>query len=281
MRNGFTLIELVFTVAILGLLTTLTFLSFLSAKQNQDFIAGRERALTVVRLAQARALAGEGSAAWGAKLEETRIILFQGSSYAGAATTSAYGLPSSLEIVNIALQGGGQEITFSRLTGTTTKSGTFEVRVKAEPTKTVTISVDPSGKVFADAAAPDETGTRITDARHRAFTLGWSIENASTLQLTFSNPPDADTIKTITMVPPAPRLVFDWSEAVPVGTTTQTLRIHAVSITATTTTLHIDRDCRTNTKKVKVEIDAKDIATYEADCATVTLGLFGGTMTEP
>ncbi len=280
-RSGITLLELLFSVAILGIIATFTFLSFLSARRNQDFISGRERVLAVMRLAQARALAGEGSSAWGVKIEGSRTVLFRGSSFSGATTTSVYALPSSIEIVNIALQDGGQEVVFRRLTGTPTKSGAFDMQVIAEPEKTVRVVLDPSGKVFAGAAGAGETGARIRDARHRAFALGWSIENASALKLVFSNPPNADTVKIVSMDPPAPRATFDWSEGVLVGTTTQTLRIHAASISATNTVLHIDRDCRLNTKKVKIEIDAKDIATFEADCVTATPGLFGGIMTEP
>ena len=74
---------------------------------------------------------------------------------------------------------------------------------------------------------------------------------------------------------------FDWSGAIAVGTTTQTLRIHTSFLSATDTILHIDRDCRKNTKKMRIDIDAKYIATYETDCKTVTVGNFGGTMSEP
>ncbi len=45
--------------------------------------------------------------------------------------------------------------------------------------------------------------------------------------------------------------------------------------------LDVDRDCRKNTKKVKIAIDGKTIAIYEADCVMVTVGTFGGVMSEP
>ena len=45
--------------------------------------------------------------------------------------------------------------------------------------------------------------------------------------------------------------------------------------------LSVDRDCRFNTKAVKMTFDIKDIATYDADCRTVTIEAYGGTMGEP
>ena len=74
---------------------------------------------------------------------------------------------------------------------------------------------------------------------------------------------------------------FDWSGTIAVGGENQILRIHTTSLTDSDTALSVDRDCRFNTKKVKITIDTRDIATYEADCKTITVGLYGGTMSEP
>ena len=101
------------------------------------------------------------------------------------------------------------------------------------------------------------------------------------MTLTFSDPPAADTIYPVVMTPAPPRASFDWSGTIGVGGQNQTLRIHALSITGGDTVLSVDRDCRTNAKKLKITIDSKDSATYEANCAAAAVGAFGGAMNEP
>ena len=101
------------------------------------------------------------------------------------------------------------------------------------------------------------------------------------MTLRFSDPPNPDTVQNVTMTPVPPRTTFDWTGTVAVGGQNQTLRIHALSIIDTDTLLSVDRDCGKNTKQVKITFDASDVATYNADCQTITIWPFGGTAIEP
>ena len=280
--TGFTLIELLIVVGIMAVIGALAFASFATSRRARDVAASGQNALSVLRTASARAAAGQDGVPWGVRLETGRFIIFSGDSFAGSPTTTIYALPAAVEIANIALTGGGQEIVFRRLDGRTDEPGTFDVRAIGSASQIFSITVDPSGRAYQTGTAPPTpSGTRVIDARHRNFALGWSLKNAMTMRLTFSDPPDPDFSYDITMAPPAPRTAFDWSGTIPVYGQNQTLRIHAFSITDTNTTLSVDRDCRYNNKKLAIAIDTKAIATYEADCATVAVGTFGGTMSEP
>lgn len=280
-RGGFTLLEVVIVVAILALIGATALVSFSNSRRVRDLTTSGGNVLSVLRLAQSKALASEDNSQWGVKLETGQFILFRGTSFASATSTKSYSLPIAIEIANINLSGGGQEVVFKKLTGTTDQSGTFDVRISGSSANTFSITIDGSGKVYQTGTVPPVSGTRLTDTRHRAFTLGWTIKNSTTLILTFSDPPNPDTIISVAMTPPSPRTTFDWSGTAVVGGQNQVMRVHAASITDTNTVLQVDRDCRTNTKKVKISIDSRDIATYEADCKTVTVGAFGGTISEP
>jgi len=280
-RRGFTLIELAIVVNVMALIGTLAFASFASSRRVRDVTASGQNALSVLRTAQTRAAAGQDRVPWGVRLESDRFILFSGETFSGALTTAIYTVPATVEIANIALAGGGQEAVFDRLDGKTDQAGTFEVRAMGSASQVFVITIDQSGRAYQAGTAPALGGTRVIDARHRNFALGWSIQNATTLRLTFSDPPNPDIFYDIAMAPPAPRAVFDWAGTYIVGGQNQALRIHALAITGTNTTLSVDRDCQYNNKKLVIAIDTKTIATYEADCVTVTVGTFGGVMSEP
>ena len=281
--TGFTLLEIVVSIAILILIASAASVSFSNSRKVRELTTASQNVLSILRTAQSKTLAGEEASQWGVHIEQTQVILFRGATYAGAGLTETYPLPSTIEIANITLLGSGSDVIFKRIEGTTDETGAFELRVKSDTTKTFSITVDSSGKVYQTGTAPTPIGTRITDARHRAFALGWSIQNSATTTLTFEDPPYPNTIVMILMASyfDAGKTKFDWSGTIAVGTTTQILRIHTTSLSVADTILHIDRDCRRNTKKMRIDIDAKYIALYEADCKTVIVGNYGGTMTEP
>lgn len=281
-QQGFTLLEVAISLGILAILGTLAFVSFRGTRTEEDLITTGQSIISVMRLAQARSLAGEGDSQWGVRLEPARYILFRGPSSSGATLTNIYPLPGALTLTNIALIGGGQEVVFDRLEGTAAQSGSFNVQAPSTG-DTFSIVMDASGKAYRAADAPISQNTRVIDTRHRNFSLGWSIQNATTLTLTFSDPPNPNTVTSIPTAAyfNAGKTIFDWSGSVSVGGENQILRIHTILLNGSVTTLSTDRDCRTNTKGLNIKIDANDIATYSADCQSVTVGPMGGTVSEP
>lgn len=282
-RKGFTLIEITVVFGVLILIGAVSIASFANSRNIRELTINGQNILSVLRLAQSKALGGENNTTWGVRFEQTRYILFSGSSFAGSPTTTVYTLPPNLEIVDILLAGGGQEVLFKKITGGTDQGGNLTLRLRNSATLTFPVTIESSGKVYRTGTAPTSLNTRIVDTRHRSFNLGWSIKNSIALILTFSDPPNPDTIQTIAMAGyfNSDKTKFDWSGTVVVGGQNQVLRIHTTSLTDTNTILSVDRDCRKNTKKVRITIDTRDIATYEADCRTVTVGAYGGSISEP
>lgn len=285
-QKGFTLLEIVITAAIIALVGALSLVSFVNSRRVRDLIVAGQNALSVLQTARANAGAGQDASQWGVRLEQERIILFRGPTYALATASTSYPLPSTVEVADIALAGGGQDVIFKRISGVadTGSAGTFIVRVRGGVAQTFPITIDPSGAAYQTGNAPVPAGTRIKDLRHRTFTFNWGIDDAADLIFTFSDPVD---VRTVVMAPAAPRTSYDSGEVkFVVGGIEQAMRVHALSVGASQTALSIDRDCRKNNRKVTIAIrdgDAaiKDIATYEADCRMVTVGAFGGVMAEP
>ena len=184
------------------------------------------------------------------------------------------------------LTGGGLDVIFTALSGETGQDGSFTMRIKGSSSLSSSVVIEKTGKVSEfQSSTPVPTGTRIFDTRHRSYHLGtWSIYNSTNLVLTFYDPP-ATPLPPITIPMTAffdaDKTKFDWSGTNTIGGLDQVMRIHTLALSPTDTTLSIDRDCRFNTKKVKIEVDSNWIATYEADCRTLTVGSSGGTISEP
>lgn len=280
--QGFTLLEVVIVIAIIAILGTITFVSFNASRNVRDLTTSAQNTLSVLRLTQSKTLAGEDNSAWGVRLASNQITLFKGDTFVGSPLTTIYPLPSSMQITNISLNGGGNDVIFKRVTGETDQSGTFLLSVISSPSNSFSVTIDSLGKVYQTNTFPSAITTRTVDARHRSFTLGWSIKTptATTMTLTFADPTVVQPI-TMSSFFDATKTKFDWSGTVVVGGLPQVLRIHTTTLTDSNTVLSIDRDCRKNTKKLTIDIDGKIIAIYEADCVAVSIGAFGGAISEP
>jgi len=83
-----------------------------------------EELLQSSRLANINAVSMNQDADWGIHFDSDRYVVFPGGSYApGAATNMDYLLPPGVEISNISLEGGGDDVIFDRGTGETDQFG--------------------------------------------------------------------------------------------------------------------------------------------------------------
>lgn len=127
--KGFTLIEMITVVAILAILGTVGMLSFTGFQRDPDLTVSTEKIVGTLREAQTRSMAGEQTSTWGVHFDTTVpaasfFSFFHGASYGSATTTMPTYLSFNLRFSNITINGGGADILFNRLTGSTSQYGT-------------------------------------------------------------------------------------------------------------------------------------------------------------
>lgn len=280
-KRGFTLVELIFVIAIIIILLLISLVVLFSEREKSYLGNNAQGVINVLRLARNKTIASEQAISYGVHFDKTsspnRYILFKGQR--GTSDDIIFELSRPVKFKEINLT--SDDVIFSRVTGAATPAGNIKLGLISDPSQTITIYIDASGKIdFATTAPIPSPDPRVSDSRHVHFNLGWSIQNATTLKFFF--PATGQTV-TVDMANyfNADKTNFDWSGSfiVPAaGGTEQKFRIHTHLLSDTNTILSITRDRNNgkNDKEVSISIDEKEIAHYQD--GTVTQGLWVNTM---
>lgn len=117
--------------------------SFRSSKALQIV---SEEMLSLLDEARGNTLSAKDSYAYGAHFESSIIVLFRGTAYSiSDPNNKTVDIDGAVEIADISLAGGGQDVLFQRLTGKTNQNGTIIIRLKSDNLKTKTIAIEASG----------------------------------------------------------------------------------------------------------------------------------------
>ncbi len=112
-KNGFTIIELLLTVAAMAILAGFSFSMYRSLQGGNDLTNIQNIFVQTMRRAQILAQANEGDSDWGVSLQNGSLILFEGSSYATrtAGKDEIFDIPASITY------SGVTEIVFEKFSG--------------------------------------------------------------------------------------------------------------------------------------------------------------------
>ena len=144
--KGVTLIEILVAIAIAGMMLSVVIISFSEFRARQMMDAAVEVSLSAFAQAHLDSISSRNESQYGIHLDNDRVTYFVAPTYAtGTVTNVVYKLHPSVEIANISLNGGGNDIIFKRLDGSTSQYGTFDIRVRAEPNLSKTITINGTG----------------------------------------------------------------------------------------------------------------------------------------
>lgn len=253
---GFTLVELLITVGILAVLMIMAVPAFQFFRGESELNETAEEIINTLRLAQNKTLASEGASNYGVHFEGDKFVLFKGTSYDPLAPDNdTHNLRKRLEIYEISLAGGGSEIIFEKLIGTTSQSGSVSLRLKADVSKIRTIYVENSGRVDLSSLPTPSDSNRIKDSRHVHFVYSGRTVSTTTEKLILK----FDTAVTREIII-AENLKDDqiyWEGEVEVGGSIQKLKIHTHRLNdpyTNDTQFCIHRDRRHNNKALSIDI---------------------------
>jgi prepilin-type N-terminal cleavage/methylation domain-containing protein len=139
--RGFTLIEILITVGILGAIVTIILVSFNTFRDSQGLERETETVVEILNQARSQTLSSKNASSYGVHFASTSVTFFTGTTYNAAdSTNQIYSLTSNNIINSVNLTPGGMDVVFNRLTGETNQNGTIGLlnqRTSASTTITI------------------------------------------------------------------------------------------------------------------------------------------------
>lgn len=133
-ENGLTLIEIILSLTILAILSSMAFVWFLGYYRQTELDSSAKSIVNTLRKAQSNSTSGKDSKNWGVYFDDTnnKLVLFrdEGSGYgdgSGIAVKEESCLSSLVIISSIFLNGSGKEIIFNSPQGETSQYGTIKI----------------------------------------------------------------------------------------------------------------------------------------------------------
>jgi len=276
---SFTLVELLITVGILAVLMTMAVPAFQFFRGESELNETAEEIINILRLSQNKTLASERASNYGVYFESDKFVLFKGVSYDPLAPDNdIHNLRKRLEIYEISLAGGGSEIVFDKLVGTTSQFGSTSLRLKTDASKTRTIYIENSGQVNLSSLPTPSDANRTKDSRHVHFVYSGRTISTTTEKLILK----FDTTVTEEIII-ADNLKDDqiyWEGEVEVEDSIQKLKIHTHRLNdpyTNDTQFCIHRDRRYNDKALSIDISgdlgtSPNLISFSADGLTTNKG---------
>lgn len=147
-RTGFTLVELIVVIAVLGVIVTFTVSSMMRYGARQQYTAAVTEVTALVEDAHAAAqTARDGYVAYSVQFATSSAVRFAGTSYSSSTSPAqvVVTVPSSVTLTPV-LTGGTTTVSFARITGEPSATGTVLI-VDARTAATTTFTIYPSGLV--------------------------------------------------------------------------------------------------------------------------------------
>ena len=147
-KQGFTTIEALLALCILVLVTRLVYSSF-SVFRNRQFLETNTRnVVSLIEEARSLTLSSRGGSSFGVHFDSDRAVRFSGLVYSSGSASNVVAkldVPVTLSLINIT--GGGSDVVFNKIKGTTDTSGTLELSLVASSSIKKIITVRSTGIV--------------------------------------------------------------------------------------------------------------------------------------
>lgn len=144
-RKGFTALEILIVIAILGILLSVILPSFTNFRRSSLLNTDTQNLVTLINRARILSVASKDDSQWGIHLETSKAVLFKGITYAtSTATNEVHIFNTGLALSSIAINGGGSDILFEKVTGATVQNATTTLLVTGT-TASTTLLIQPSG----------------------------------------------------------------------------------------------------------------------------------------
>ncbi len=140
-ERGASIIEILIVILVLGIIIAITAPSLMSFRKNQSIQNTTNAVVSVLQEARTKTLASYNNAFYSVYFDTESATLFTGAIYSSTDPNNEVILfESPVVLQSTTLVGGGSVVSFDRLKGTTSQSGTIVVGIPGGASKTITIN---------------------------------------------------------------------------------------------------------------------------------------------
>ncbi len=153
-KKAFTLIEVLLSIAIMGVFAFLAASSILGRKSENDLQNTAKQIVALTREAETKSVIQASSTIWGVHFENSTATapfyaIFNTTSYSSSTRYGYYRLPPNVGYVTSTLAlGASLEVTFAQISGVASASTSFSIYLIQNPSHAVNIAIASSGAVI-------------------------------------------------------------------------------------------------------------------------------------
>ncbi|MDX1607849.1 MAG: type II secretion system protein [Candidatus Spechtbacterales bacterium] len=150
-KKGFTFIEILIVLGISTVLLAISLSIYFTLSRRGGIDTDMQRVVSALRLAQNRTISSNNYSPHGVHFDSSAdtFTMFEGSAYSSTNTTNEeFRLERGVEFLSIQLEGGGFEVVFDRLLGTTDNYGFVELAKTSDNSDNRTICIEENGRTF-------------------------------------------------------------------------------------------------------------------------------------
>jgi len=145
--SGFTLVETLLVAGVVCIILILSFPFYNTFQISNQLDSLSSEAFQALRKSQMKAITLENDSTWGVYFEknigdEDKFVLFKGPNYLNRDQNydEISELPNTIFFDEISLNGGGTEVVFNKINGSTDHYGFLEIKSSTNKEKTITIN---------------------------------------------------------------------------------------------------------------------------------------------
>ncbi len=135
-QGGFTLLELLLSVTIIGLITALSLPVYETFARRNDLDLTAQNVTAAIRRAQTYARGQNYDSTWGIKFQADNATLYRGTSYASRTA----GFDEIVDIPDSITASGLDDIQFAKMTGAPSSTGTLTLSSTTNDTRAITLN---------------------------------------------------------------------------------------------------------------------------------------------
>ncbi len=148
-NKGITILEIIISITIMAIIIVAIVLNLSQFRNEQSLQNSTSDVISLLNEARTNTIASKNSTYYSVHFETNRAVLFTGGTFTEPnSTNKQIDITGSVLIPvsgGINLNGGGSNITFTRISGDTQNYGTIIIRLTSDATRQKTITINKTG----------------------------------------------------------------------------------------------------------------------------------------